>query len=339
MLKIGIDCRYLGMSGIGRFLEGILEHLDFTKNEYYLIGSEEKIKKYIGVKYIFDNTNPYSPKSILNSKNKRIINSLDEIFIPNFIIPFWVKIKATIVLHDMLLLDMPEVNASKMETIVKKYIMKKSLKKASYVFTVSNFSKERIISHFPFVRDKIDFCYQGVANKFETYKQKLKKENYVIYVGNIKKHKGLKTLLKASNLFKNYKLVIVGNANGFKNGDEEVRNIIEESANVTFSGSVSDEELIGLIAKASFLIQPSFYEGFGIPPLEAMYLGTKPILSDIDVLKEIYHDFPVEYFKCGDVEDLARVVNNSSNVINDMKDKLDAKFSYKNFAKRIEEKF
>ncbi len=51
------------------------------------------------------------------------------------------------------------------------------------------------------------------------------------------------------------------------------------------------------LQNADALIQPSLYEGFGIPPLEAMTLGTQAIISDIPVFKEIYHDFPVRFFK------------------------------------------
>lgn len=60
---------------------------------------------------------------------------------------------------------------------------------------------------------------------------------------------------------------------------------------------MDEESLIKLIKNATCLIQPSLYEGFGIPPLEAMSLGTPVIVSDIPVFKEIYDRYPVIYFK------------------------------------------
>ena len=63
-------------------------------------------------------------------------------------------------------------------------------------------------------------------------------------------------------------------------------------------------ELKEKLSKAKFLIQPSLYEGFGLPPLQALYSNTNVILSDIEVFKEIYEGFPVTFFKSECVEDL-----------------------------------
>ncbi|MEE0886059.1 MAG: glycosyltransferase, partial [Treponema sp.] len=65
---------------------------------------------------------------------------------------------------------------------------------------------------------------------------------------------------------------------------------------------------------------PSFYEGFGMPPLEAMSLGTKAIISDIPVFKEIYKDFPVTFFKAGDCNDLAEKLLSIKNETDEIKE-------------------
>ncbi len=59
-----------------------------------------------------------------------------------------------------------------------------------------------------------------------------------------------------------------------------------------------------LLSQAKFLVQPSLYEGFGIPPLQALYCGTKAVISDIPVFKEIYDGFPVVFFESGNSNDL-----------------------------------
>lgn len=61
-MKIAIDCRYIGKSGIGRVCEGLLDHLDYEKNVYYLIGDIDKLQKYNKAILIADNTNPFSKK-------------------------------------------------------------------------------------------------------------------------------------------------------------------------------------------------------------------------------------------------------------------------------------
>ena len=79
-----------------------------------------------------------------------------------------------------------------------------------------------------------------------------------------------------------------------------------EKNNIVFTGFLPDEELKQLLASAKILVQPSLYEGFGIPPLQALYSGTKAVISDIPVFKEIYADLPVCFFKTGSVDDLAQ---------------------------------
>lgn len=333
--KVVIDCRYLGMSGIGRFLEGILDKFDFASFDVYLMGKKNIIDKYICCKYIYDESNPFSAKDIIISKNACIINKCDIFFTPNFIIPYWVKIKTFTVLHDIIFLDMPEVNSGLIEKKIKKILIKRSLKKSIIQFTVSKFSKERIAHYFPKFENKIVYAYQGVADQFINYIPDGKKEDYIVYVGNIKKHKGLKTLLEAySNLNNSVKLRIIGNSKNFKNGDTDVVRLIENS-NVEFSGRVDDDKLMDIIAHAKYLIQPSLYEGFGLPPLEALYLGTQPIISDIPVFKEVYGDLPVRFFKVNDAESLKNEILKEPNIIKSDKEKYNDIFSYKKFSNLI----
>uniref|UniRef100_UPI0022DF67BA glycosyltransferase n=1 Tax=Fusobacterium varium TaxID=856 RepID=UPI0022DF67BA len=143
------------------------------------------------------------------------------------------------------------------------------------------------------------------------------KKDYLIFVGNIKKHKGLKILLEAFTELKKegypYKLVIVGEQNNFKTKDEEVIKILENSKlnkDIIFTGYVDNKKLKKLIAEAKILIQPSLYEGFGIPPLEALTLGTDVILSDIEVFKEIYSDLPVNFFEIENKKNLKEKILN-----------------------------
>ena len=133
-----------------------------------------------------------------------------------------------------------------------------------------------------------------------------------MFVGNIKKHKGLNTLLDAFKIILSRgietKLMIVGNSENFRTGDSEIWQQIASCPkdSVVFTGRITDSELKEIYAKAKVLVQPSLYEGFGMPPLEALNLDTDVVLSDIPVFKEIYKDFPVTFFKCKDAADLAQ---------------------------------
>ena len=92
------------------------------------------------------------------------------------------------------------------------------------------------------------------------------------------------------------------------------------------------------IASAKLLVQPSIYEGFGAPPLEALYLGTKPIISDIEVFNEIYSDFDVDFFKCNDASDLTRKIQSANTLVSDQKQKILEKYNYSKFTKILLEK-
>ena len=155
--------------------------------------------------------------------------------------------------------------------------------------------------------------HSALQPMFPAYRDKdhsSQKENTIVFIGNIKKHKGLDCLLDAFILAKNkglpHRLVIIGEKNNFRTSNNAILRKIESigSDTVSFTGFVSNEQLINHLSAAALLVQPSLYEGFGLPPLEAMVLGTHALISDIPVFREIYADFPVTFFRAGDSDDL-----------------------------------
>ncbi len=339
MKRIVIDCRYLKMSGIGRYLECILDNLKYDEFEYILWGKKEDIKLFKAKDYIYDEMSPFSFKSLLKSPIKEI-NKCDILFTPNFIIPCGIKIKIVSMLHDIIFRDMKNMNKNFLDSYIKKHLITRCMKRSNYIYTVSNFSKNRILFYYPKIKNKISVLYNDVKNDFKEFNIKYKKENYLIFVGNIKENKGLIYLIKAMEELKNesnIKLLIIGSKENFRNMDKNI--LKTDNANIEFSGYVDDEKLKELIAKAKFLVQPSIYEGFGIPPLEAMYLGTKPIISDIEVFKEIYTDFDCIFFKNKDCESLKDAILNSDPILKFDKELAMMRFNQQTNAKKIEELF
>lgn len=191
------------------------------------------------------------------------------------------------------------------------------------IFTVSQFSKERILHHLHCKKD-LEVVYNGIPKYLtEDSEQKNSESEHspksgILFVGNIKKHKGLKTLLDAYKIAREKdpsfteKLIIVGNADNFRTGDEEIlsrlQNLSQKEGSVEFTGRISNDELKYIYSSSRLLVQPSLYEGFGIPPLEALSVGTNAIISDIPVFKEVYSSLPVTFFKTGDAEDLSEKI-------------------------------
>ena len=341
-MKIAIDCRYLGGSGIGRVLKGILDNLDFSKNDYYLIGKEKDIKKYPNAKgYWINDTSAFSIKGI--KKINKEVNNCDIFFSPNFIIPFNVKIKTITMLHDVIFLDMTKINSSYFEYLFKKYLLKRCMKKSYHVYTVSKFSNDRISYYFKKYSHKLSYCYNGTDEYFKTFENvpALEKENYILYVGNIKEHKGLKTLLEAYKILKeksDLNLYLIGDKDSLKNSDESIDKYLNLDG-IKFTGRLNDEELLNIERKAKFLIQPSLYEGFGLPPLEALYLKTKPIISNIEVFKEVFNDLDVDFFEVGNPLDLANKILTSNPVVNPNYKYMNEKFNFKNICVELEKEF
>lgn len=334
-MKIAIDCRYLGKSGIGRVCQGILDHLDYNEHEYFLIGNEEKLRAYSPAYIIPNDENPFSPKGLF-SFPKMINQFCDCIIIPNFIIPYGIKIPVYSVMHDLIFLDLPKITTKGfLDYRIKKMLLKRCMKKSVRIACVSGFTKSRCEHYFPKYACKCYVNYIGLSEdvlNFDT--SGIEKTNSIIYVGNVKPHKGLKTLIDAFHMLPKgmYRLKIIGEKEGFLVGMKEED---LQSDDVIFTGRLSDDQLLREIASAKFLVQPSLYEGFGLPPLEALYLGTQPIISDIPVFKEVYGDLPVIFFKTEDAKDLENVLIRAQRVSFTAISEFTQKYHYQNFAKRL----
>lgn len=269
MKKIAIDCRMINNSGIGTYLREILPYLLETQNQFLLIGNREKLKEFLeykNVELLECDIKIFSLEELFFFPVKPI-NQCDIYYSPNFNIALGIKIPIYLTIHDVIFLDMPELT-SKLGYIVRKFYYKLAYKKAKKIFTVSNFSKKRIEEHLGREK-KIVVTYNGVSKYIlEKSDEKYIKKDYIIFVGNIKKHKGLKILLEAFKLVKKedkkLKLVIVGNQNNFRTKDKEVIELLEDrnlNKDIIFTGYVDNKELKKLIAEARYWFNHLYMRG------------------------------------------------------------------------------
>lgn len=318
-MKTAIDCRMLGSSGIGTYIAELLPF--FLKNsECLLIGRSEDIEQYrdnINAQLCPCSVPVFSLKELFAFPRSIVkqINNCDIYYTPYCNIPSGIRIPVYSTIHDIVFLDIPGL-ASKAGVLVRKLFYKRAIHKSKVIFTVSKFSAERIKKLLK-CRKPVVVTYSAVPSWLLSPSKKATKTDTILFVGNIKKHKGLHVLLpaflEARKRGLTQQLLIVGNAENFRTGDETIKHEIDfmPEDSVKFTGRISDEELKTLYKEAKLLIQPSLYEGFGLPPLEAMTLGTNALISDIPVFKEIYDQFPVMFFKDGDFMDLALKMMNA----------------------------
>jgi len=191
-----------------------------------------------------------------------------------------------ITLHDVAFLVNPDWFSSSFVKFYK-FLIPRIAKKARIVFTVSDFSKSEIVKYIGIDPRKIKVIYNGISDLSTPKYTGEAYGNYILTVGSIEKRKNILALIEAFKAMPNedIKLVIVGDVNPiFNNKGNEM---MKTNGNVVFTGRVDDAHLAGLYTNAQMFIYPSLYEGFGIPPLEAMAYGCPTIVSDIDSLREV----------------------------------------------------
>ena len=310
-MKIAVDLRMSGKSGIGAFIDSMLPTL---KAGAEVVEIKPDIKPF-SLKEMF-----FFPRGLIKK-----INGCDAYFSPYCNVPGrlfsrGIKVPIFTTIHDVIFLDLPL--AGKFGTLARKLIYQHAINKSREIFTVSEFSKGRILARLR-CKKNITVVYSGVplyneeaAGGFDS----ARKTDTIIFVGNIKAHKGIKTLVpafvKARQILQGQgaaslpRLLIVGSKENFRTSDTALDSLLDssEKSGVEFTGFVPDQKLKTLIEEARLLVQPSLYEGFGIPPLQALYAGTRAVISDIQVFKEIYGQLPVTFFKAGDADDLARKI-------------------------------
>ncbi|MBP3710659.1 MAG: glycosyltransferase family 4 protein [Treponema sp.] len=312
-MKIAVDCRMFGASGIGAYIEALVPFF-LAKHDCVLIGTMHELAQYKSKAEICEcSVKPFSLKELLAFPRtlRKKINSCDIYYTPYCNIPCGITIPIYTTIHDIVFLDMPELT-SRLGVAVRRFFYQRAVNKSRVLFTVSKFSASRIREKLNCKNLSIIVTYSALPQHFSSkHSQDVQKNAQILYVGNIKKHKGLHVLLaafkKAQQRGLIAKLVIVGSADNFRTSDTTIMQEIDALPrdSVHFTGHISDDELRDLYAQSRLLVQPSLYEGFGLPPLEAMSLGTRALISDIPVFKEIYGSFPVTFFASGNDDDLA----------------------------------
>lgn len=214
---------------------------------------------------------------------------------PNFIPNHGIKAdKIVATVHDFSWEIYPEFQPKERVKYFQKYFYS-SILKCDHIITGSHFTKREIVERVGISPDKITVIYHGIDHNLFYPRELTNKspQKYILAVGSIEPRKNLKNLLNAYAMldkeFKNeYHLTLVG-ASGWNN-DDIVHEMKSLGQWVKYSGYVSDEELAILYSNASLFIYPSVYEGFGIPPLEAMACGTPVIASSASTLPEVCAD-------------------------------------------------
>jgi len=176
----------------------------------------------------------------------------------------------------------------------------KYAKKAARIASVSEFSKNDIVQQYRIAADKIDVVYNGCNENFKPVSAAVKEETknkfskacpYFIYVGAQHQRKNLQNLFRAFDEFKkegsDYKLLISGQKKWWTSEMEEAYSGMNYKDDVIFTGRLSEEDLVNALASSETMVYVSYFEGFGIPVVEAMRCGVPVICANAASLPEV----------------------------------------------------
>lgn len=232
----------------------------------------------------------------------------DILFCPANIAPIFVprSKKLVVTIHDVAFLTYPN-SFSNFFRIYYRLVMPMVVKRADKIVTVSEYSKKEIEKYYPKSKGKIEVIYLGFDDIFKKL-DGTKKKNKILYVGSMNERKNFVGVLKAFELLnqKGFSLSLVGNFSANFALDTETQNLIERAQaneNIEFRNDISDEELVKIYNESKLFVFASFYEGFGLPVLEAMACGVPVVCSNSSSLPEVGGD-AVVYCNPLDVEDI-----------------------------------
>jgi len=325
-MRIGIDSTYLDVSyktGIYYYLKNLLLSLSQVdkSNDYFLFynsfvrssksffspGNNFK-KKIIRIPNIIERVfgrelffNLYQ-RSLLNSIRR---NEIDVFHFPHLKTPYLSDKYSIVTINDIAFLALDEYrNLTEANFLNKQLHFCKN--SANKIIAISNFTKQEIIKHTSISENKIEVvCYGrdhlfqhiGIANSERVKISLSLPKKYILYVGSIEPRKNIETLIETFYILKKkynleHKLVIVG-SKGVK-GEQVLKKVSSRlrdlNDEVVFKGIVDNSNLVFFYNLADVFVTCSYYEGFGLPLLEALGCGCPVVCSDIPVFREVAGD-------------------------------------------------
>lgn len=342
--RIGIDARFYGPTGkgLGRYTQEIVDNVVKIDqvNEYVVFLTKGNFDEFEcdgkRVRKILADARWYTLSEQLIMPRLIAKEKVDLMHYLHFNVPMFSGKKFMVTIHDLILVKYPTPRASTLSPVLYKFknlayrlVIWSAINRARKIIAVSEFTKQDIVEQFHIRPEKIQVIYEGVANLAKgrdslfTAKQNDKAvvleynitDPFLLYIGNAYPHKNLERLVSVFQKIKanqpNLKLVLVGKEDYFY---KRLKTETKDDA-VIFAGYVPDSQLEALFSQAVCYVFPSLYEGFGLPPLEAMAKGCPVVSSNRSSLPEVLGSAAV-YFNPENEQEMQQqietVINNQN---------------------------
>ena len=313
-MRIAIDARKLHDFGIGTYLRNLVRGLAKIdqQTEYVLLcrPDDKETVTSLGPNFraVPETAAHYSIAEQLSIPLDVRRAHVDLFHAPHYVLPVLTPGRTVVTIHDCIHLMFPEYLKHTLGYAYARASMGAAARKADRIFTVSEQSKRDILRFFHVRPEKIVVTPNAIDDRFgiEPTEEEIRQTReryqlshpYILYVGNIKPHKNLERLIEAFHYVRSQgrselELLIIGDEIGKLQALRRAVHRYNLHRYVRFHGFVADRTLAVLYRLASVFVFPSLYEGFGLPPLEAMASGTPVVTSNVSSLPEVVGDAAV----------------------------------------------
>jgi glycosyltransferase involved in cell wall biosynthesis len=310
-VRVAIDARKLHDFGIGTYIRTLLRNLSRIdrQNEYVLLCHEADLG-------VVESLGPNFRTVLERSANYSITEQVhvpwvlrrekpDVFHAPHYVLPVATQCRSVVTIHDCIHLMFPQYLPNRMAPLYASTSIRLAARRATRVLTVSESSKRDILRFVPVPPEKIDVIYNAYDERFgiEPAEEEVVRvreryqltDEFVLYAGNVKPHKNLERLIEAFELVRrrglqHLKLVLIGDDISKYTALRRAVHRHQLHKYVRFLGYMPEETLAVMYRLAAVFVFPSLYEGFGLPPIEAMASGTPVVTSNVSSLPEVAGD-------------------------------------------------
>lgn len=313
--RIGIDARFYGpeSKGLGRYTKELVDNVlrQDQENEYVVFLRKENFDSFktdnSRVKKVLADIRWYTFKEQIIFPWLIWREKLDFVHFTHFNVPLFTPVHFIITIHDLILTKHSTARASTLSPVLYwfknlayRVVIFFAAKRARIIIAISEFTRQDVIKKFKVDKSKVKMVYEGVATSLNRTKKTDDKKvilgynihrPYLLYVGNAYPHKNLEGLIrifpKIKEKFPDLKLVLVGKKDYFYARLSALAKDSRQENSIIFPGFVPDNDLISFYKLSEAYVFPSFFEGFGLPPLEAMQHSCPVVSSNETCLPEV----------------------------------------------------
>jgi glycosyltransferase involved in cell wall biosynthesis len=310
-VRIGIDARKLHDFGIGTYIRNLLRQLARLdrQSEYVLLCRPEDREALASLgenfRAVSETAGNYSIAEQLKVPLALRREGVTLFHAPHYVLPPLVRCQSVVTIHDCIHLMFPQYLPNRAALAYARTSIAMAARRASRVITVSESSKRDILRFVDAPPEKIDVIYNAYDERFavEPREEDVVRvrerfqltDEFVLYAGNVKPHKNLERLIQAFDLVRrrgldHLKLVVIGDEVSKYAALRRAVHRHQLHKYVRFLGYLPEETLAVMYRLAAVFVFPSLYEGFGLPPLEAMASGTPVVTSNVSSLPEVAGD-------------------------------------------------